>query len=85
MQEQLGELRRFQAFLETLKADLAHAQEQRDRLLEEIQAYEELETNVKMLQQVRPQGRELKTCTGKCREGHGMQAVARQLLPLSPP
>jgi hypothetical protein len=47
------QLQRFRDFLEQLRVDLAKAQELRDRVLADIQAYEELESNVKLLQQAR--------------------------------
>lgn len=49
---ELGEgLSRFQGFLRQLKADLAKAQELRDGTLSEIEVYEELESNIQLLQQ----------------------------------
>ncbi len=69
-----AELHRFQAFLQTLQADLYKTQELRDRVLAEIQAYEELEANVRLLQQAsRGQGRAWcfpRGCIGFIRRSH---------------
>ena len=49
--QQREQLLQFRGFLATLRADLAKAQEARDRVQADIQAYEDLQANVQLLQQ----------------------------------